>query len=238
MSQVPAPSAIDGTNWSVRDLVTGGVSTPVAQGSLATLDFVGGVAGGSAGCNHFSATYTTDATALDFGPITTTRSGCDEVSTALSAAYLAALSTVATHAETDGSLTLHDSTGAAVMTLVSSPMPQIEGSWTPTSFNDGSATATLPTDAGLSFALAPDGRVHGNGGCNDLDGPYGVSGTDISIGPLMSTTRSCGDELDAREERFMTALQTAMTWTITPTGLELRDYDGNLQVAANSSSGQ
>ena len=35
----------------------------------------------------------------------------------------------------------------------------------------------------------------------------------------------------------MTALQTAMTWAITADGLELRDYDGNLQVAADSSVG-
>ena len=235
VSSVPAPGGVDGTSWALRDLVTGGTSTPVAQGSVATLGFVDGVAGGSAGCNQFSAPYTLETTTLVFGPVTTTRTGCDEAGAALATSFLTGLSTVASFAVADDSLTLMDSSGAAVMTLLGAPMPHVEGAWTATSFHDGSATATLPTDAGLTFAFTPDGRVQGNGGCNKISGPFGVSGSDISIGPLMSTTKSCGPEIDAREQRYMTALQTAMTWAITPGKLELRDYDGNLQVGADGS---
>ena len=237
VSQVPVPGGIEDTNWSLRELVTGGIPTSVAEGAQATLDFVDGVAGGSAGCNRFSAPYTVDATALVFGPIMATRTGCDEASTALATSYLSVLPTVATYAQADGTLTLTDATGAAVMTFASSPMPQVEGEWMPTSFNDGSSTATLPADGGVTLAFGPDGRMRGYGGCNDLGGPYGVNGTDISIGPLTSTTRSCGAGLDDREQRYMTALQTAMTWAVTADKLELRDYDGNLQVAAESSTG-
>ena len=78
VSHAPSLGGIDDTNWTLSDILTGGISTPVADGSMSTLDFVDGVAGGSAGCNHFSATYTVDASHLVLGPIMTTRTGCDE----------------------------------------------------------------------------------------------------------------------------------------------------------------
>ena len=168
----------------LRDIVTGGVSTPVTDGALATLGLRRRRGRRLGWLQPFLGhLHRRSRRRLVLGPITTTRTGCDESSTALATAYLTALPSVATYAEADGTLTLMDATGATVMAFASADMPQVEGSWTPTSFNDGSLTAALPVDAGLTFAFAPDGRVYGNGGCNDIGGPYGVSGTDISIGP-------------------------------------------------------
>jgi heat shock protein HslJ len=229
--------ALDGTSWSLGSITAAGTTTPIAGGAGATLDFVGDDAGGSTGCNHFSVAYTADGTSLTFSPVTTTRTPCDDAGMALESSYLSAFPTVATYAMTGEALTLMDATGSAVLTFGGAPMPTVEGTWVVTGFNHGSTTVTPSADTLLTVAFSPDGRAHGNGGCNDFVGPFGVSGTDISIGPLMSTTKSCGAALDAQEQQYITALQQGFTWTITSGTLELRDYDNTLWVRASSATG-
>ena len=236
-SDIAIATVLDDTNWSLRTITTGGSTTPVADGAGATLDFVAGDAGGSAGCNRFSASYTADATTLTFGPIMTTRIACDGPSTALGTSYLGALPTVASYTAAGGTLTLMDASGGAVLTFGSAPMPSVEGSWVVTGFYDGSAAAIPSAGSGLTVAFASDGRVNGSGGCNDFGGPYGVSGNEIFIGPLMSTMSACDATLDTQEQQYLTALQQASTWAIDSGKLKLRDYSDTLWVGADRAGG-
>ena len=48
-----------------------------APTSAATLMFTINNAGGNAGCNTFTASYTADGTALTFGPLAMTRIACE-----------------------------------------------------------------------------------------------------------------------------------------------------------------
>jgi heat shock protein HslJ len=57
-----------------------------------------GTASGSAGCNQYSGSYTTDGASLSFGPLASTQMACaDAALNTQEAAYLAALGTVASY---------------------------------------------------------------------------------------------------------------------------------------------
>ena len=73
-----------------------------------TIEFTAdGTVSGFAGCNSFSGSYTTDGSALTFGPLATTKMACQRPGSAVEADYLSALSGVTGWAlEPDGRLLL------------------------------------------------------------------------------------------------------------------------------------
>jgi heat shock protein HslJ len=228
-SDTTVAGPLDSTNWSLTTIGSGDAST-----AGVTLDFVGKDAGGSVGCDRYLATYAADATALTFDAVETTRTPCDETTQAVAMSYLTALPTVAAYTTDGGVLTLTDATGTPVLTFASAPMPWVEGTWVALDSAGASATGSPSPDGGHRLAFSPGGRVLGDGGCNTFEGPYAVNADEIAIGPLMSTTKSCGADPDANELGFLTALQQAFTWDITSDRLELKDYDGQLVVTAEA----
>jgi heat shock protein HslJ len=82
----------------------------------------------------------------------------------------------------------------------------------------------------LTAFFSSSGSFSGNGGCNTLNGSYTVSGSSISIGPLASTRMSCGPDLDAQEQAYTSALQSASTYAIS--GSQLMLFDGAGQEVA------
>jgi heat shock protein HslJ len=238
-AQSPAPSGLDGTNWLLGSITSGGTTTPVVSGTNAGIDFVGDAAGGSAGCNRFMASYTADASALTFGPIATTMMACDEATMAFETSYLAALATVASYTNDGTALTMMDASGAAVLAYSAAPVATVEGPWLVTGINNGNDGVESPIDgSNPTVAFSPEGTVEGFGGCNNFSGGYSTDGTAIAIGPLMSTMMSCGEALDTQEFQYLTALQAATVWSINSGALELRDDSGALQVGANSAIGR
>jgi heat shock protein HslJ len=232
-SSVGPTGSLDNTNWSLTSIS----ASSVASDAGVMLDFVAGAAGGFSGCNHFAVTYTATPTSLAFGPITVTRIVCDDDRMAVEMSFLTALSTVSGYTAAGDTLTLIDATGAAVLTFGGSPMPSVQGSWAVTSFFDGSAATTPTAGSDLTVAFLPDGRVRGNGGCNEFGGPYAVSGNEIAIGPLMSTTTTCGGDIDARELGYLSALEQAAIWAIESGRLELRDFSDTILVGADRAGG-
>jgi len=80
-----------GTNWR---LTSNGVGS-FASGAAKTLRLAAnGSASGSAGCNTFRVTYSTEANTLAFGPIATTKKLCGAREMVLEHAYLGALGRV------------------------------------------------------------------------------------------------------------------------------------------------
>lgn len=232
-SNTPVRNELDGTSWSLTGITAGAITTAPDGGG--TLVFVGDQAGGAAGCDQFQAAYGIEATTLSFGPVQRTRMGCDE---AWVTSYLTALSTAVGFSADAAQLTLMDAAGHPVLEFETAPLPSLEGTWRVTGLNDGAAMVTPDAGLTLTVAFQPGGRVQGDGGCNAFAGPFAVSASDISVGPLMSTILSCGETLDAQEQRYLTALQQAYTWSTSSGMLELRDYDGGLQVAAERAVGR
>jgi heat shock protein HslJ len=61
---------------------------------------------------------------------------------------------------------------------------------------------------------------------------YKLTGSQITIGPLASTKKYCGDPAGVmdQETQYLAALQTAATYQVEGTTLELRTTDGALAV--------
>jgi heat shock protein HslJ len=80
------------------------------------------------------------------------------------------------------------------------------------------------TSVTLSFGA--DGTLSGNGGCNDYSGNYSVDGNILSIGRVTTTRQSCGEDVDAQEGTYLTALQTAATYELIGSQLVIYDSTG------------
>jgi heat shock protein HslJ len=70
-------------------------------------------------------------------------------------------------------------------------------------------------------------EVQGSSGCNTFSGPFRVSSSLISIGPLRSTLIACDDARAAQEANYLTALQASSAWQREGTALVLFDAVGN-----------
>ena len=73
-----------------------------------------------------------------------------------------------------------------------------------------------------------DGKIGGSAGCNNFNAGYETDGDAITIGPAASTRMMCGEPEGVMEQEtlFLTALQTAATYTIEGNHLQLRSTDG------------
>ena len=53
-----------------------------------------------------------------------------------------------------------------------------------------------------------------------------LTGDKLAIGPLTATRQSCGEDIDAQEQAYLTALQSATTYTLS--GDQLILYDAGI----------
>ena len=83
----------------------------------------------------------------------------------------------------------------------------------------------IPNTA-LTASFDTANNVSGSAGCNNYSGPYTVSGNVISIGPLGATNATCGQDIDAQEQVYLTAMQSARTYQLIGTQLILYDSAG------------
>ena len=110
-----------GTSWHVTAYNNGKQAVvSVLAGTKLTAAFgKDGMLTGSAGCNHYDATYTTSAAALELGAIASTRKTCASPAGVMAqeSAYLAALGTVATYRIEGSMLELLTAKGTIAATL-------------------------------------------------------------------------------------------------------------------------
>ncbi len=235
VAQSPAApeTGLAGTSWAVTSVA----GTP---GSGATMVFADDMAGGFAGCNHFRGQYQADGGSLTFGPLAMTLKACAEPVMAFEQAYLAALATVAGYTLGDGTLVLTDAAGAEAVAFAAQTPASLEGEWEVTGYLIGSgetAAVTSPiVGTQVVVTFGPDGIVSGTAGCNQFSGGYGVEGSNITIGPLMSTMMACADDVMAQEAAVMAALEGAATWSVSGSTAEIRGATDMIQVTLSSLS--
>lgn len=67
-------------------------------------------------------------------------------------------------------------------------------------------------------------QVSGSAGCNRYTGPANVSGTSLTLGPDLATTRmACPEEIMSQETKFLDALARATSYRIANDRLTLID---------------
>ncbi|MGH2605184.1 MAG: META domain-containing protein [Anaerolineales bacterium] len=103
-----------GTRWS---LVALNGRAPLPAPGPITLEFeIGGRAGGNSGCNSYGATYVARGGSLTFSEVVSTLRACVDPSlNDQEAAYLRALSAVATYEVSEDQLILRDAGGATAL---------------------------------------------------------------------------------------------------------------------------
>lgn len=207
---------LDGTQWTLTAMgPADNVVNPLPDNPI-ELEFTDGQVLGTAGCNHFFASYTV-ATA---GEITISAAGstmmaCAEEVMARESQFLAALQAATGYALADGVLTIQYEGGSLQFTARIAPADlSLEGvEWQLTTFVSGEAASSLLLDTQIT-AVFTQGQVSGTAGCNRYFGSYEVNGEAITISPLGSTRMACAEEIMAQESGFLTALPAATTFQI------------------------
>ena len=228
-------ATLRGSSWLLASYTgaTGPVDAdPQAAAALQFRD--AGALSGSTGCNSFSGTYVQDGSAVTvtLGPMTL-MACVDPAVTAQEKAVVDGLGKVASfRGAPDGELTLLDRSGATLLTYRAGLSGLAGTSWRATGINNGkSAVEGTALSDKVTAAFAEGGTLTGSGGCNDYRGTWEATGTDrLAIGPLATTKKLCEPDVNALEQRYLTALAKVATYEITGTTLTLRDETGATQV--------
>lgn len=224
--EVPPPDLND-TVWVAQSMN----GRPPIEGTELTLGFFKGQVIGSAGCNRFSGRYETAGNSITFGQMATTGVPCPQALLAQQIEYLETLEGAAAYEVADNQLMLLGENGESMLTYQEVAPAPLEGTrWQVVSYNNGQqAMAGVLPDTRLT-ALFEDGSVGGSSGCNSYNGGYSINRNQISIGPLASTMKMCAapDGIMEQEAAFQNAMQSAATYRIIASRLELISDSGEL----------
>lgn len=228
-----------GTNWEVLRYNNGKEAvTSVINGTTITALFdENGMVSGNASCNTYSAPYVVDGNNITISMGMSTMMACPgEGVMEQETAYLTALTTAATYSIQGDVLELRTADGAlAVSYVAAEPVDLTSTPWQVTSYNNGRGGAVSPIiGTELTMEFLADGNVTGSSGCNQYFGPYSAEGENIQIGPLATTRALCPEPEGVmdQEQEFLTALQSAATYTIRDGKLDLRTSEGSIAVIA------
>jgi heat shock protein HslJ len=220
-----------GTSWALATLDG---QSPIKDTTV-TLNFEGGRAVGSDGCNNYTAAYTADGTNFKIQqPIASTMMACPEPIMAQATDYMKALEQTATYKMDGKQLTLYDAGGKALATFAAQSTGLAGTSWEVIGYNNGKqAVVSVALGTTLTAKFGADGTLTGNAGCNDYTASYKTDGKKISIGPAATTRKMCAEPPNVMEQetQYLQALSTAATYRIDGSKMEFRTADGAL--AAN-----
>lgn len=226
-----SPSAgggdLTGKVWGLSELT----GKPLAPGTGITAQFTAdGKVSGAAGCNQYSSTYTVSGSNISISsPVAATLMMCEPAVMEQEDAYLKALGEAKTYAVKGDKLTLSSADNTSLAAYQAQSQELAGTSWEAIGYNNGKqAVTSVVAGAAITANFGKDGQLTGNDGCNDYNGPYKVTGNQISIGPLATTRMACDQALMDQETQYLAALQSAATYAIEGKVLELRTKDGAL----------
>ncbi len=84
----------------------------------------------------------------------------------------------------------------------------------------------FPVGVMQTINFSPASTVTGNGGCNQFNGPYTISGQSLRIGPLATTSMACDEAVTTQEHAYLQALQSTTSYELSGNQLVLRDGSG------------
>jgi heat shock protein HslJ len=223
---------IEDANWLLRAQLVDGEMAPLQEDVVISLRLADGVAGGTDGCNRYSASYALDGFELSVQRDFATQMGCFEPHLAAGGAYDANLDRVASYDANENGLVLADGDGVPVLEFVVAPSSMLEGWWSVDMVSDGAGgLGGNQHTARMTATFDEDGSLAGTDGCNDYSATYEVDGEAVRIGPITVTDRQCQKERQRRSaQRYYAALEATASWSIGVHGPELRDEDGVVQV--------
>lgn len=100
--------------------------------------------------------------------------------------------------------------------------------WSLTSFVETDSETPVISGTDVTLEFKENGQVAGSGGCNSFGGQYQVQGENISFSQVFSTEMACTNAgVMDQEYRFLQALQSASSFSLTTTGLTIRYNNGS-----------
>lgn len=229
----PAGLQLDGTGWTLTDYVSGGTSVVALNGTTVTMVFGdNGQITGSAGCNHYFASYGMKGTTITIGQAGSTEMYCTAPGVMeQESAYLALLGRAASVTAGNDRLTFADATGTTILSFARTvppiPEPLAGTNWTLDSFYTGDAVSSVIAGSTLTAVFGGDGRVSGSAGCNNYFGSYTVTGSTLSISSVGSTKMNCpGRGIMLQENTYLTSISKTAAYSISGNRLYLKDANG------------
>ncbi|MBK8987783.1 MAG: META domain-containing protein [Chloroflexi bacterium] len=236
------PTSLTGTTWQLTGFNNGqdAVVSPVAGSTITAVFGEDGALSGSAGCNNYNTSFTTDGGSISIaGSIATTTILCAEDLMQQETAYLAALPVATTYAIQGDSLELRNANGALIASY-SAAAPESDASlvgvWQLTDYSDapGSVVA-VPDGAKITAVFGEDGTLSGNAGCNNYTTSFTVSGSSLTFNSaIASTMMMCDEAAMQREMAYLAALTNTVTFALEGDALKLLDANGGIVAAFTS----
>jgi heat shock protein HslJ len=229
----PSDLPLNGTRWTLTGYVSNGTSLQALNGTAITLDFGDeGRITGSAGCNHYFATYEIKGTAITIGQAGSTLMYCAAAGVMeQESAYLTLLNQASSVTAGNDLLTLADVKGRTILsftrTVPPAPEPLAGTNWTLEAFHTADAVSSVIAGTTITAVFHEDGNVVGSAGCNRYFASYNVAGTSVSIGAAGSTKMYCTiPGVMQQESTYLASLSNATTFTINADRLSLADAKG------------
>ena len=161
------------------------------------------------------------------------------VSTCVLLALLMAGCTTPTPPVTPTATPTPTATFTPVPTTSSAPVtdPALIGTWTlQQMYVQGSGAPITAFNVPITATFDAQGNVYGNGGCNDYNGAYTLTGAtnefgkEIRIGPLISTLMYC-ESTSSTESMYLQIMNAATSYAVpNPQTLSIRDASGSTLV--------
>ena len=232
---------LEGLLWKLDSYVNSqSESVGVLPDAEITAEFKDGKVNGSAGCNNYFASYEVSGDSLTIvGPIGSTMMACEPPVSEQEAQYLAALESAASYQVTDGKLQIANEDGETVLTFsVLEPTPLMETTWRLTGYNNGKGGfVSVLSGSEITGIFGDDDSLTGSAGCNTYTASYEVAGEIISIGPAGATRMMCAEPegIKEQESAYLAALDSAATYEIRGSSLEVRDSEGTRMLSYTAS---
>jgi heat shock protein HslJ len=161
---------------------------------------------------------------------------CEQAVMDQESAYLQALGEAKTFTVNGDQLTLAGADKTSLVIYNAQSQDLTGTSWEATGYNNGKqAVVGVLAGTALTADFGKDGNLSGNSGCNTYNGGYKVNGDQITIGPLASSMMACEEPAGVMEQeaQYLAALQSAATYQIEGSVLQLRTKDDALAAIFN-----
>jgi heat shock protein HslJ len=216
--------------WAVTQILTQDGHVSVLPDSVPAVYFRSdGTAIGNLTVNAFRGPYKVEARNLSIGPLVTTQWVGPQMSMAQEQIVHDALTSTARYVIKNGVLQLSDAGGELLMSLKVAEDPKLVGpTWMCTAYASGKGDlVSIVGTSPIVAAFAPDGTLTGSGGVNSYSSTYKVAGSQMTIGPEITSTKMTGSEqLMAQEARYLDALAKTASYKIESYQLTLADQSG------------
>lgn len=185
---------------------------------------------GNTGCNGFFGNYKLEGESLTLNIRRVTLHACTDRQADQEAAILSALKKVHSYQIQKNSLALLDADGVVLLSYFALPNSELLGvTWHLAGLNNGKGgVITNLATKRITMMLDDDGRVSGNGGCNDYSGSYQIDGASLTFGMMIATEMACPEPegIMETENAFLTMFPKVSSYEIQDEKLVFFDKSG------------